>query len=98
MSLHEDEEARMRPDNSNSVHLGMHTARGLHKVRMVTITWAWRLPSALACSSACQRSSHAKHKDALILRCRISRSLIYVLAKDKMSGRAGERIFGNGEI
>lgn len=38
MSLHEDEEAQMRPDYSTDVRLGMHTARGLHKVRMVTIT------------------------------------------------------------
>lgn len=54
VSLHEVEEARMRPDYSNGVRLGMHTARGLHKVRMVTITLAWRLLSALAYSSACR--------------------------------------------
>lgn len=54
MSLHEVEEAQMRPDHSNSVRFGMHTARALHKVRMVTITSAWRLLSALADSSACR--------------------------------------------
>jgi hypothetical protein len=38
VSLHGDEEEHRRPDYSNGVRLGMHTARGLHKVRMVTIT------------------------------------------------------------